>query len=176
MRVVLGLAAAAVVAGCAATVQLPASTAPKLAVSPAAARQMVLVVDGSNASKQSKDWEQFRGEWRTACELTGKEKGIGVAYKDTVAAAASAQPAMLAVVNINDYRYITQGARFAVGVMTGNAFVDADVAFIELPANANLGSRKYNITSSAGQGIFSPMTEKQVKAICDAMVNEVMQR
>jgi hypothetical protein len=32
------------------------------------------------------------------------------------------------------------------------------------------------VASSAGQGIFSPMTEKQVKAICDEIVSEVVKR
>jgi hypothetical protein len=172
----LALAVAAVVAGCAATVQLPSGTGPRIAVSAAAARQLVLVVDGSKVAKESKDWEQFRGEWRSAIEAAGKEKGVAVSFQDTAAAAASTQPAVLAVVYVNDYRYITQGARFAVGIMTGNAFVDADVSFVELPGQVTAGTRKYNTSSSAGQGIFSPMTEKQVKAICDEIIKEVAQR
>ena len=162
-------------AGCAATVQLPENAGPKLAVSAAASKQVVLVVDGSKTSKESKDWEQFRGEWRTAIEAAGKERGVAVLYQDSATPVAQ-QPAVLAWVNINDYRYITQGARFAVGIMTGNAFVDAEVTFYEWPANTAMGTRKYNTTSSAGQGIFAAMTEKQVKAICDQIVKEVAQR
>jgi hypothetical protein len=174
----INLVCAAVVvalAGCAATVQAP-SAGPKLTVSAAAAKQLVLVVDGSKVAKESKDWEAFRGEWRIAIEAAAKEAGITAQFRDTVTAAATQQPAVLAVVNINDYRYITQGARFAVGIMTGNAFVDAEVSFSELPGNVSAGTRKYNTASSAGQGIFAAMTEKQIKAICDAIVKEVAQR
>lgn len=168
--------AAVLLAGCAASVQLPPSSAPKIALSAAAARQLVLVVDGSRAARESKDWEQFRGEWRTAITEAGAAAKLDVRFHEGSAPAASAGPAVLARVTINDYRYVTQGARFAVGIMTGNAFVDAEVAFSELPANTAAGTRSYNTSSSAGQGIFSAMTEKQVRAICDAIVGEVLRR
>lgn len=168
------LFAAVLVTGCAANLQLPPSAGPKIAVSPAAAKQLVLVVDGSKTAKDSKDWEQFRSEWRTAITEAGTAAKLDVRYQDS--APATASPAVLARVYINDYRYVTQGARYAAGIMTGNAFVDADVSFSELPGNTPAGTRKYNTSSSAGQGIFSPMTEKQVRAVCDAIVGEVAQR
>lgn len=176
VRLVRGsvLAAAVALAGCAANVQLGPSGGQKIAVSPAATKQLVLVVDGSAAATQSKDWEQFRGEWRNAITEAAAAAKLDVRYQDS--AAPPATPAVLARVYINDYRYVTQGARFAVGIMTGNAFVDAEVSFTELPGNTAAGTRKYNTSSSAGQGIFSPMTEKQVRAICDAIVAEVAQR
>src|SRR5262245_38765335 len=85
-------------AGCAATVQLPENVGPKLAVSAAAAKQVVLVVDGSKASKEAKDWEQFRGEWRTAMATAAQERGVTVRFQDSATPVAQ-QPTVLAVVN-----------------------------------------------------------------------------
>jgi hypothetical protein len=170
----IGCAAALLsLAACATQVQLP--PAPKLAVSPTAEQRLVVVVHGSAVAAQSKDWEGFRTEWRNAFAAAAAAAGMTMHFVDKTADA-PADPAVLAVVTINDYRYVTQGARFAVGIMTGNAFVDADVAFSELPAKTALGTRKYNTTSSAGQGIFSPMTEKQIQAISDEIVKSIRSR
>jgi hypothetical protein len=52
-------------------------------------------------------------------------------------------------------------------------FIDPDVSFRELPAGKVLGSRKYNTASTAWQGIFSAMTSKQVRAICEQIVADL---
>jgi hypothetical protein len=57
--------------------------------------------------------------------------------------------------------------------LTGNAYVDSSVQFRNLKTGALLGERKYNTSSSAWQGIFAPMTEKQVQAIATQIVNEI---
>jgi uncharacterized lipoprotein YajG len=51
--------------GCAATVQRKGGSDPKLALSAAAAKRVVMVVQGSKVSTDSKDWEEsslVRGE------------------------------------------------------------------------------------------------------------------
>ncbi len=160
--------------GCVSNVELPPSTGPKIAVSAAAAKQLIFVIQGSRVSS-SKDWDEFRNVWRKDITDSAASAGIKVKFQDSPPASSS-EAAVLAIVTINDYRYVTQGSRFAVGIMTGNAFVDADVAYFELPANTLAGTRKYNTSSAGGQGIFSPMTEKQVKAICDDIIKEITQR
>lgn len=157
-------------------VDLPPSTGPKISVAPAAAKSVVLVVQGSKTATDSKDWNDFKAEWRKAITASAATAGIKAQMQDEPAPAASADPATLVVLNINDYRFVTQGARFAVGIMTGNAFVDAEASFFELPARTAVGTRQYKTSSSAGQGVFSPMTEKQLAAICDEIVREVTGR
>lgn len=44
------------------------------------------------------------------------------------------------------------------------------------PAQTPAGTRKYNTISSAGQGILSPMTEKQLQAISDDIVKSIGSR
>lgn len=157
-------------------VDLSPSNGPKITVSAAAAKRMIMVLDGSAAAIESKDWSAFKAEWQKAMTASAATVGATVRYQDTAAVEGVSEPTTLVVVHVNDYRYITQSARFAVGIMTGNAFVDADVSALELPGKTSAGARQYKTTSSAGQGIFSPMTEKQLAAISDDIVRELVSR
>lgn len=175
----LFLSAVLVLTGCAANVQRQGGTDKQLASSPVAAKRITLEVHGSKALAASKDWEQFRNEWRIGMEEATKAVGMTLAPLDASAAvgtASATQPSTRVTVRINDYRYITRGARVAVGIMTGNAYIDADVFFTELPGTALAGTRKYATTSSAIQGVFAPMTESQIRGICDEIVKDVAQR
>ena len=66
--------------------------------------------------------------------------------------------------------------RVGFGIVTGNAFIDADAAFIELPSKRSLGTRKYATTSSAWQGVFPAMTSKQVAALSTEIVQDLKKR
>jgi hypothetical protein len=101
--------------------------------------------------------------------------GLSFAYQETVPTS-SADAATLVVVTVNDYRYVSPGARIAFGIMTGNAFIDADASFSELPSNRPAGARKYKTSSSAGHGIFAAVTEKQIRSICDQIVKDISQQ
>lgn len=171
----LFLSAVLVLTGCAANVQRQGSVDKPLVISPVAAKRITLEVQGSKALAASKDWEQFRNEWRIGMEEAIKAAGMTLAPVDASPATAT-QPSTRVTVRINDYRYITRGARVAVGIMTGNAYIDADVFFTELPGTALAGTRKYATTSSAMQGVFAPMTESQIRGICDEIVKDVAQR
>jgi hypothetical protein len=159
-------------AGCAASVQRSDGTQSKIAVPANDAKHVVLFVQGVKKASESKDWELLRTEWRTAIVAAAGERGITSTYWDTDQAATT-ETGTLVVINVNDYRYLSPGARYGFGIMTGNAYMDADASFYELPARKLLGSRKYNTSSTAWQGVFSAMTEKQVKAICDDIVREI---
>lgn len=164
----------ALTAGCAATVSQPTGSQAPVAVSAAAARHIVLQVEGTPTVEGSGDWQAFRGEWRAAMAQAASAAGMKFDFADTAAPRASG-PATLVRVKVNDYRFLSAGARYGFGVMTGNAFVNADVAFIELPSKKTLGTRHLNTTSSAWQGIFAPMTTKQLEALSSEIVKEVRQ-
>ena len=168
-----GLAA---LAGCAATVQrAPADAGAAVRVPAQSSKNIVLNVTGSPAAVQSKDWEAFKGEWRSALGGAATAAGARFSAQDG-APRPMAEPGTLVVVDVADYRYLTPGARFGLGIMTGNAYIDTKVRFVDLRTGAPLGERAYNTSSSAWQGVFSAMTDKQVQAISKEIVSEINPR
>ncbi|CAN5350104.1 hypothetical protein BH10PSE17_BH10PSE17_25940 [soil metagenome] len=173
-RTVTGLVLPAVLlfTGCAATVDKSDRTSPPLKVSLDAAKNIVFTLTGSQASTSSADWEAFKGAWFGACKAQTEQAGA-------VFASTASPPRTGAgigtsvVVFVNDYRYLSAGARYGLGIFTGNAFVDSKVQFRDLSTGSPLGERTYNTSSSAWQGVFSPMTEKQLDAICSEIVAEI---
>lgn len=163
--------------GCAATVQRPAGAVaePGLQVPAAASKRLALLVKPSPAMERSQDWELFRTEWRTAVAAAAAAAGKQFDYLEAEPAAFTEQ-ATLVVVVVKDYRYLSPGARYGLGILTGNAFIDAEAVFYELPARRALGSRKYATSSTAWQGVFSAMTDKQIQAIAAEMVSELDRR
>jgi len=123
----------------------------------------------------SAHWQTFRAEWRTAFDTAATSAGLGFSCFETEP---SSQPAgtTLVRISVNDHRYLTSGARYGFGVMTGNAFIDADVHFIEMPSKRPLGTREYATASTTWQGIFSAMTDKQVAALSTEIVQDLKKR
>ena len=72
--------------------------------------------------------------------------------------------------------YIGIGARIFLGVMTGNAYIDAKVSFADLGSGQPFGERDYNTSSSAWAGIFAKVTPQQVDAIATMVFAEIKQR
>jgi len=60
--------------------------------------------------------------------------------------------------------------------MTGKAYVDSKVRYIDLKGGEVWGEQPYNTKSTAWEGMFSAMTAKQVEAICKAMVDTTLGR
>ncbi len=164
------LAFVVLLTGCAASVQRPATAEAPLNLPAAAKSRIVLTVRGSEAAAKSADWELMRAEWRTAMSTAAAAKGMAFAWQEGEARGGEGTAV---TVRINDYRYLSTGARYGLGVMTGNAYLDTDVSFTDLKSGRAAGTRKYNTSSSAWQGVFSAMTSKQVEGICAAIVEDV---
>lgn len=166
------LGAAALLSACAATVQRP-TVAP---VDPVAidgdVRQIVLVVEGSDAARAQEDWSEFRALWNDAIRTSATAAGIQGSMRDSRPASLD-PPGVVVAVRVDSYRYVSTGARYGLGVMTGNAHIKANAQFIQMPGGRIAATRSYDTTSSAWQGIFAPMTVKQVQAITDQIVSEV---
>ena len=160
--------------GCAASVTKSASEGP-VRVGPDSAKSIVLNVIGSKAATESKDWEALKGEWRAAMKSEAALAGISASLQEGDPRP-TGQPGTLVVVDVDDYRYLSPGARYGFGVMTGNAFIKSKVQFRDLVKGDVLGERSYDTSSSAWQGVFSAMTDKQVDAICKQIVAEVAHR
>jgi len=74
------------------------------------------------------------------------------------------EPGTLLVVDVADFRFLTASARYGLGIMIGNAFVQAKVSFRDLKTGEVWGEQSYDTSSTAWEGIFSAMTDKQVRA------------
>lgn len=171
---VLLVAAAIALTGCAASVNRPDGGVGTMTLTPRAAQKIVLTVQGSPQASASSDWETLRAQWRESMGVAAKAAGLGFSYVDSGLPGGQDAATHVKVI-VSDYRYVSAGARFGLGVFTGNAFVVAQTEFLELPGHKLIGTRAYDTTSSAWQGVFAPMTGKQIDAICTEIVKEVAQ-
>ena len=168
-------------AGCETDFQMSPCNDPRINIGPEAAKHFVFVVQGSKVSA-SKDWERFRTEWDNAIVASAASHGIEVSISDTTSIP-NPETAVLAVVTVNDFKFISQRRYYWVGVMSGSPYIDADVDFYKLPDKKLLIRRQYKATalshatcSPDGICLFPPMTEKQIKIISDAIVAELVRQ
>jgi hypothetical protein len=68
-------------------------------------------------------------------------------------------------VYVSDYRFLRPGTRYAAGILSGNAHIESKLSFSSFKTGEAYGSRAANASSSAWEGVFSAMTNKQVEAI-----------
>jgi uncharacterized protein YceK len=169
---VLVLALVLLTAGCASTVK-QSDQIPPTPVAAEAGKSMVLYMTGSTTATTAKDWHEFKGVWRDACTQEATAVGAAFAIQEGEPKP-TGESGTLVVVDVADFRYVSTGARIMFGVMTGNAFVNAQVTFRDLNIGDVQQSKSYDTTSSAWQGIFSGMTVKQVRAMCHEIVSEIV--
>jgi hypothetical protein len=165
------LTAFLLLAGCASTVQKSGQSAP-VPVGAEAGKSIVLNMTGSTVATTAKDWNDFKGLWRDACTQEFTAAGAVFSMQDGEPKP-TGDAGALVVVDVADYRYVSTGARIMFGVMTGNAFINAQVTFRDLKSGDVRATKTYDTTSTAWQGIFSGMTIKQVRAMCHEIVGEV---
>lgn len=162
--------------GCAATVgQTPTSSSALSAVprAQAPAGALVAVVTGSPAIQGSDDWSSFLEEWQSSLADAAETSKIPFVFaKDE--AAIPAKSSILVRLTVNNFRYVSTTKRIMLGIIAGNASMDVDAEYVELPANKPFGSKKFNTTSSAWEGIFSAVTPKQVRTVSDLIVKDVV--
>jgi uncharacterized lipoprotein YajG len=174
-RLLLPLVASAFLVGCAATVSQGGPELSRVAAAPAAAKNVVLAMTGPSGSNSGANWEAFKEEWQTSLTAALSSQGAKFAFSSATYPSAGT-PAVLLKMQVNEYRYVSQAKRYAVGIFSGNASLDIEVEFIELPSNKSLTKRKYSASSSALQGAFSAMTPKQVEAVSKEIVQEINAR
>lgn len=193
LSIAAAFAVAALASGCASnnttsTASTPApAPAPAPASAPAAVAQTPLRVPAQSAKRvvlnmtgpanvtQAKDWAAFKEEWRATFADHAKAAGIAFDVQQGDARPIGADGTLLNVY-VNDYRMVGIGARIFLGVMSGNAYIDAKVGFADINSGAAFGERQYNTTSSAWQGVFGKMTPQQVDAIATQVFGEVRSR
>jgi hypothetical protein len=152
-------------------VAAPATPPVKLPAS--ASRKVVLIMTGPKNVVEARDWAAFKQEWRDTFAEHAKESGIGFAFADNETQQARREDGTLVRVTVNDYRMVGIGARVFLGVMTGNAYIDARVQFVSLRDGSVFGEQRHNTSSSAWGGVFAKVTPQQVNAIATDVFNDV---
>ena len=160
------------VTGCASTVKKSDGSAPVPVGTKATGKFIALNVSGSEATMSAKDWADFRGIWNDECRDEFREAGAEFLMQDGSPQSTGSGGTLVAV-NIVDYRYVSIGGRVMFGIMTGNAFINSQVAFRDLKTGDTWATKTYDTKSSAWQGVMSAMTTKQVRAICHEILGEV---
>jgi ABC-type uncharacterized transport system auxiliary subunit len=178
----LTLSAALFMAGCAtkpvdgtaspATASSPApaavDTSPRVstpvAIPAASARKVVMTMTGTKQVVEAKDWADFKREWRDTFADHAKTAGIAFSFVEGDVAPA-AEDGTVVRVTVADYRMVGIGMRLMFGIMTGNAYIDAQVKYSSLRDGAVFGEQQFNTSSSAGSGIFAKVTPQQVNTI-----------
>lgn len=160
-------------AGCAATVSQTATSSTSPSTAPQApGATLVAVVGGSPAMQTSSDWSSFLAEWQESLAASAEAAKMPFVFVKDEASIPS-RASILVRLTVNDFRYVSTTKRYMLGVMAGNAYMDVDAQYIELPANKPFGSKKFNTSSSAWEGIFSAVTPKQVRTVSDLIVKDV---
>jgi uncharacterized lipoprotein YmbA len=187
-----GVMAGLLLAGCGTTPQQGSATAtapaaPATSTAPAALpaqavrvpaeskKKVVLNMSGAKTSVEAKDWASFKEEWRATFAEHAKDAGIAFAMQEGEARPGGEAGTLLNVY-VNDYRQVGIGARIFLGVMTGNAFIDAKVSFSDLNNGTRFGEQVHNTSSSAWSGVFAKVTPQQVDAIATDVFREIKTR
>ena len=181
IRTTVLLAAAAGTAaltGCAATVvhNAGAQGAPAVKVPAESSKEIVLNVSGTDAARSGADWAGFRGEVIRALAAEAGAENVRFSPQDGPVEPQQGKPGTLISFEVSDYHWVSTGARFGLGIMTGNAYVKAKVRYLDLSTGRPFGEETIDTTSSAWQGVFAPMTDKQLAAIAKEVVTEVHPR
>jgi hypothetical protein len=145
---------------------------PALTTPPASTKRLVLNMSGPAAVTQAKDWPAFQEEWRATFAEHAKETGVAFDVQKGEPRS-TGEPGTLLEVYVNDYRMVGIGSRVFFGVMTGNAYIDANASYVDLNDGKKFGERAYKTTSSAWGGVFAKMTPQQVDAIASKVFGEM---
>jgi hypothetical protein len=124
---------------------------------------------------QSQNWIPLVAEWQKAMTEATDTMATRLSVQDGEPRA-TGEPGTLVAVYVNSFRYVSPGARFAVGVFTGNAHINSTVRFMDLKTGELMGERSYSSASRGIQGVFAPMTDRQVRAMANQIVAEIKSR
>lgn len=171
MRAILALLAFTLLTGCAATVNKHGPTN-QLAIAADAKHNLVVNFTGNSKVESNAKWGLLKTSWRNA--LQSEASTAGYALKEQAGEPRlSTEPGTILRVDVSNFRYLTPAMRYSLGIMVGNAWVDAEVSFLDLQTGQTIGVRKYNTSSTAWEGVFSAMTDEQLQALAKEMISEV---
>jgi len=155
--------------GCAASVKSGGTET--LVIQESAKQNLIVNFQGNSKVEQNEDWSRLKQEWSDALQVEATRAGYHLA---------EAQPTSLdgkdgvgIKINVTNFRYLTPGARYGAGVMVGNAWVNSRADYSDLKSGRLIGTRTYDTSSSAWEGVMSAMTQKQVQAISQQIISDI---
>ena len=128
---------------------------------------------GSKVVVEARDWPSFKKEWNDTLSDYAKEAGMSFSMVDQMPAPSADNGTVLAV-HVADYRMVGMGARIFFGAMTGKAYIDARVNFIDLKTGETFGGQ--DIDSSSNFMGWDNMTPQQVDAIGKQVFRAIKQK
>jgi hypothetical protein len=171
MRAIAIVLAALAISGCAANMTKEEVSQP-LQIPADAKSQLVINFKGAGKVTGSADWARLKSAWRAALQSEASTYGLAVSEQAGEVRSGTTQ-GLLVVIDVSDFRYVTESKRASFGFWTGNAWVNAEVTYLDAQTAQQYGERNYNTSSSAWEGVFSAMTDVQVQAIAKDMVDEI---
>jgi hypothetical protein len=163
----------ALLGGCAASVKKGPEAGPPLAIPATSGRLIVMYVLGRPEHTRAADWDPLRAEWGQAMQAAAAPVGVDFRLLDGEPKTANEDGTLL-VVHVSAYRYIPPGSR--LGILGGNAHVEADIEFNDLRTGASYGRRHYDTSSSAWEVVVSAETDKHLAALSAELVGTVHKR
>lgn len=163
------LIAVLLLSGCAASVK--SVGAETLTIDEAAKKILVVNIQGNGKVEQNEDWIRLRQEWNKA--LKDEAARAGYHLTESHVADPAVKDGVGIKINVTNFRYLTPGARYAAGVMVGNSWINSSADYSDLKSGRLIGSRTYDTSSSAWEGVMSAMTQKQVEAIAQQIISDI---
>ncbi|WP_260961870.1 hypothetical protein [Pseudomonas citri] len=155
--------------GCAASVKSGGTEA--LVIQESAKQNLVVNFQGNSKVLQNEDWPRLKQEWNEA--LQAEATRAGYSLTETQASSLQGKDGVGIKINVTNFRYLTPGARYGAGVMVGNAWVNSSADYSDLKSGQLIGTRTYDTSSSAWEGVMSAMTQKQVQAISQQIISDI---
>jgi len=155
--------------GCAASVKSGGGAS--LVIQESAKQNLVVNFTGNEKVLHNEDWPLLKSDWSDA--LKAEAVNAGYSLKEAQSMSQGNSQGVGITVNVSNFRYLTPGARYGAGVMVGNAWVNSTANFSDLSTGKLIGSRTYDTSSSAWEGVMSAMTQKQVQAIAKQIISDI---
>lgn len=163
------LLALSLLTGCAASVKSGGTGT--LAIPESAKHNLVVNFKGNSKVQQNEDWPLLQRDWNEALQAEATRAGFGLT--ETKALTSGDKEGVGITINVSNFRYLTPGARYGAGIMVGNAWVNSSADFSDLKSGSLIGTRTYDTSSSAWEGVMSAMTKEQVQAIAQQIISDV---
>lgn len=161
--------AVSLLSGCAASVKSGGTET--LVIPEVAKHNLVVNFQGNAKVQQNEDWPRLKQEWNDA--LRNEAVRAGFSVSDTPVSTSTDKDGVGVQINVTNFRYLTPGARYGAGVMVGNAWVNSSANYSDLKSGRLIGTRTYDTSSSAWEGVMSAMTKEQVEAIAQQIISDI---
>ncbi|ROM79303.1 hypothetical protein BK654_08015 [Pseudomonas brassicacearum] len=155
--------------GCAASVKSGGTQA--LVIRESAKQNLVVNFQGNSKVEQNEDWPRLKQEWNEALQAEATRAGYNL--MESKAPSLQGKDGVGIKINVTNFRYLTPGARYGAGVMVGNAWVNSSADYSDLRSGSLIGTRTYDTSSSAWEGVMSAMTQEQVQAISQKIISDI---